>query len=153
MSDINKVLGTSGAPTIVPINGKQYKLQPPTKKIQAEFEEWLKKRARSEVYKMKDEVSDETFAAALSALSERCASGKFSFFGPLSQRAVSNPDGSGAMQMLYLLMHKFQPELSEDEVISLYVDNPTIFNHALKEMLDKTVEAARKNAQTPGVES
>lgn len=152
MADINKVLGASGAPVIVPISGKNYKLQPLTKKIQAEFEEWLKKKARAEIYAQKPDLTPDEFADVLGRLAERCASGRYSFFGPVAEKAIRNPDGSGAMQLLYLLMHKHQPTLSEGDVVSLFVENRQEFTSALKELFDNTLAAAQKNAHTPEVE-
>lgn len=117
MGEINRALGSAGAPTLLFCGEKTYKLAPLTKGVQGELEVWLYSRAVVAVQSTKEHLDTPEYAATLAALAERRAGGAYDFTGKLMSKALRTWEGG--LQILLLLLRKHQPDMVEDDVLEL----------------------------------
>ncbi len=132
MSDTNTALGTDGAPILLPVGGKKYKLMPRTKKMEGTFSEWMKAAARQEVYATRDEQPRGDYLAQLNDIAERAANGHYAFHRQLAQEKFHTPEG--LCFMLGLMLEKHQPGMTEDEIAQLIIDYGDEITAILKEI-------------------
>ena len=118
MSEINRALGSAGAPVRLCCGDKTYLLSSLTKGIQGELEEWLYGRA---VAGIPSHLDAEGYATAAAVLAERRAGGAYDFTGKLMGKALRTVDGM--VELLRLMLRKHWPEVAEDDVLGLMADH------------------------------
>jgi len=143
MSEINRALGAAGAPYPLAAGGKTYRLAPLTKGLQAAFEAWLKARARAEVYAMKPDLSPEEYVAALAKVARDGAAGAYDFTGAAAAGAIQTL--GGLTHLLWLMLQRHQPELTEGDALALITDHAAECVAAIADMIG---DVKKKRAPT-----
>ena len=117
MGEINRALGASGAPIRLPIGDKTYLLEPLTKKVQGDFEEWLEERARRAAMSLKGVLPDRDYQKVLVGTVSDIAAGVYSFTSSAAQNSLGTVDG--VSQLFLSMLRKHQPEMEVDDVMTL----------------------------------
>ncbi len=143
MNDISEVLGALAPSLFTDKDGKEWQVSPPTKLVQADFSEWLKMRAKQEIFAAQGEMSEDVFAVALLRFSERAAEGQYGFFSRFAQRMIGKPNGEGLIRLFWLCTRRYVPTLTEDQARDLFMENVGA-SEAINDMLVRS-----KNAVAP----
>lgn len=136
MSDLQLALGVE-APSIFIVDGKEYKLCPITKGIQADMGEWLKLQAKKELYAMQGDLDDEAFAAVLTRFAEKAAQGRYGFFSPHGQKMMRDVHGPALAHLFYLMMQRYQPKMTEEEATALLRANTPVVTQAINDLVQQ----------------
>lgn len=149
MTEINRALGSAASPYPLLVGDTTYQLTPLTKGVQGAFEAWLKARARADIHAMKSELSQEDYIAALAKVARDGVAGIYLFTGEVAAQAMQTLDG--LVHLLWLMLQKHQPKLTEEDVFTLAVEHQEECAAALNDMTadlkkkaaTRTTEAAK----------
>jgi hypothetical protein len=147
MNDISEVLGILTPSLFTDKEGKEWQVAPPTKKIQGQFSEWLKMKAKQEIFASAGDVSEEVMAAMLLRFSERSARGLYGFFSSFAGQMIGKPDGEGLVRLFWLCTSHYVPTLTEEQARKLFMDNASA-KEAINDMLTRSKNAVALATQT-----
>lgn len=136
MEDQNRALGAAGAPIRLPAGDKTYLLSVCTKRVQTDFQEWLKERAKREVLTIQ-ELSPDQVGMALAKIAQDAAAGVYAWNGTAGLKARSTWEGIA--QVLYLLLRRNHPEIQPggDEIEQIMEEHTESAAAAIKESIDR----------------
>ena len=141
--DDNRALGNAGAPTRLPAGDKTYLVSACTKRVQSDFQEWLKERAKREVLNI-PQLSPDQVGTALAKIAQDASAGVYGWNGPAGLKARGTYDGIS--QLLYLLLRRDQPQITEEEVEDILELHTSAAADAVKEAIDR---GNRRSATPP----
>lgn len=90
---MSQSLGGNAAPIIAVIGDKEYKFGLLTQKIKSGIERIVQSRARTELFRDKNDMGDEEFKLAYGAYMDRISSGAFAFGGVNCRGFLTSTDG------------------------------------------------------------
>lgn len=138
--DLNKALGTAGAGQIVRAKGKEWTLLPPSKGCIATFQAKLESDARHKlVQSRQDFVStvngresfdEDSYSRQEQRTLEMIYSGAFAWERDISK--AKRRTAEGVKWLLSILLRQAHPNLSDDQVEEILLDNIEEFKLALE---------------------
>lgn len=93
----NPISSCLAVPIDVEIGGKPYRVRLVDQNAKAQLERICERRARDQVFRDKDTLTDLEFGLAYGAFIDKVAGGDFAFGGPVFRRFIETPDGSVAL--------------------------------------------------------
>jgi hypothetical protein len=134
VEDQNRALGNAGVPIRLPVGDKTYLVSACTKRIQLQFQEWLKERAKKEVLSTPG-INTEQAGIALAKVAQDAAAGQYAWTGQAGFAARRTYEG--IRQMLYFLLRQHQPAIEDEEVEAIMEDYTDAATAAIKESIDR----------------
>lgn len=128
-ANVSQNLGNSGAPLQVVIGDKTITAKYIDQSVKSKIEQMLVKRAKENLSKEKDSFTDEEFALAYGAISDKIICGNYAFGGKICQAFLTTLDG------IAFLLHCVTG-LSVEECGKLIAEHAFEINILLKNVLD-----------------
>ena len=90
---VSQTLGGNASPITCVIAGTEYKFNLLTQKAKSGIERAVQDRARTELFRDKNELGDEEFKLAYGAYMDRISAGAFAFGGAICRQFLSSTSG------------------------------------------------------------
>lgn len=97
---VSQTLGGNASPITCVIAGVEYKFNLLTQKAKSGIERAVQDRARTELFRDKNELGDEEFKLAYGAYMDRISAGSFAFGGPICRQFLASTVGLEALVKL-----------------------------------------------------
>lgn len=140
---LSQSLGGNASPITVTLGGKEYRFGLLTQKIKSGIERAVQDRARTELFRDKNELGDEEFRLAYGAYMDRISSGAFAFGGPICRQFLTSPSG---LEMLVKLL----AGVSLEEASGLVAQYSAEVAEVVGTVFAESFPATRKEAEAPG---
>ncbi len=113
--------------------GREWKVSSIEKRVKAQFEQWVRLGARRAIQEADEEVGTEEAAAMRSTYQADWGAGFYTWTGRHCRRALA--DIPGIRHLMYLLIKRCHPEVTEELVSQMSDDNPREFGDAFRRSL------------------
>ncbi len=137
MNDLQQSLGVEiPIRFVVQDNGSDVVLlfSPMTFRIKAEFGDYVKSKARQELFAMRSLLDSDTFANICAKFARDAGTGVYQWGKPASMEAISADDG--VVQFVLLLLKRNQPHLEAEGLRDLMSRHTEAFRQQIKEIME-----------------
>lgn len=137
---VSQSLGGSASPIVATINGKEYKFGLLTQKIKSGVERAVQDRARTELFRDKNDLGDEEFRLAYGAYMDRISAGAFAFGAPICRQFMTSTTGLEVMVRLLA-------NISADEASMLVTNFPDEVSTVMSTVFTESFPSTRRQAE------
>lgn len=116
--------------------GREWKVASFENRLKAQFEQWLRRRAKQEILNTEIEDGPEEAAKMRSAYLADLGAGLYTWDGRHGRTARG--DLPGLQYVLFLALHRCQPEVTQDQVEEMFEENAINCGLALRWILGKS---------------
>lgn len=147
MSGIAAALGAAGPGKSFPALGQEWRLGFITKAMQAEYEQWLERRALGMVLRQKGAVDPDAFADLLASIGDAAAAGRYGWArGKAWFESIKGYDG--LTRLLWLALRANHPDITEEQALAVLKAEPELVG----KLLLTSILGTDPNAQAPAAQ-